>query len=93
VDIKEEILGDQENYGFAEDVKATDLFHKAKKKNKAEKEEDNKKSHVIYNKRRRGKWSLNLWLENAIKTDYFGGKIQMAECCYDGSDQANYRKR
>jgi hypothetical protein len=50
VDVKEEVLGEQDNYGCAEDVKATDLFHKAKKK-KAETKTDKKKSHVIYNKR------------------------------------------
>jgi hypothetical protein len=63
VDIKEKIFGDQENYGFAKDVKATDLFYKAKKKkNKAEKEEDNKKSHAICNKRSGGGGKETLYL-------------------------------
>jgi hypothetical protein len=40
-------LGLQENYGYAQDVKATELFRKAKEEVKEE-EEDNKKSHLIY---------------------------------------------
>lgn len=64
VDVKKEALGEQENYGYAEDVKATELFHKAKKK-KSEKD-DNKKSHVIYNKGTGRKCK---------ETDCFQGKI------------------
>jgi hypothetical protein len=48
MDIKEEILGNQKIYGYSENGKATDMFHEVKKI-KGEEEEDNEKSHVIYN--------------------------------------------
>jgi hypothetical protein len=64
-------LGHHENCGCAEDVKASDLFHKAKKKPE---KVYNKESHVIYNNRTGNKGSKSL-AGKCMEAVCLGGEI------------------